>query len=227
MENIQTILLGIVIILNVVLLSKISGVAQMLRTPVVKKLQKHSGPKGQRVSVQEINQNKDNRKNNRGSNAPDSSDGKNRRNRRERPDRNRNNRGRDRRGTEVLGNEASSQPASQVKAEMKSNVQENSAFEKEPKVAPKQETASNESAPVVEKEVQTQRSERPAGRRPLRPRVTEPVAPSSSDTDYQSNRSAPEQSSNDSSVEFNPARMRHGRRTMIKKAPVFEDDSTK
>jgi len=82
----------------------------------------------------------------------------------------------------------------------------------------------SEAPASVETEVRTSFDSRPSleGRRPLEPRTTEPVV--SESASVQSSE-APVAAS-EGVMDFDPSRIRHGRRPMIRKTPALEEPTT-
>jgi hypothetical protein len=230
MAAVQIILLIAVIVLNVVVLVKVNKLFQELRTPIVKRLTPEL-IKGRKINVQEPrnSNNRESRTQQLGNNSQRQNTGSvkqaatnvgqseqrseqrpdrnNRNDRHDRNDRNdrhdrngRNNRnGRrdrgERRPLELQGNEAAEPAQTDAVQSTPANV---SSF----------------STPV--ENIQTASA---GGRRPLEPRTSEPVVSANVTTEV----SAPETADRAEGMDFDPTRMRHGRRTVVKKPPSFEE----
>jgi len=240
------VVLAIVLVLNLVILVKILGVTRMLRTPEVKKLNPDFNKQGRRVNLQDVRpgQSRDNRpqQNPQRSSLPgsaprpqggtpeqgrdgsrDNRDGRVDRNRDGRGDRDRNrdgrgdrDRNRDGRGDRDRNRDGRGDRSR--RPEMQSNesaeqVQGSQAYASELGASVAQ------SAPAVS-ETQVQRPSF-EGRRPLEPRTQEPEVVLSQGSLEATQ--APESSATES-ADFDPSRMRHGRRTIVRK-PLLVDEA--
>jgi len=240
---IQTLLLAAILVVTLVALVKVNAVQRMLRTPEVKKLNPDFNKQGRRVNMQDVRsgQNRDNRPqqnpqrpaqpgpgprpqggapeqnrgegrgDNRGENRGENRDGR-RDGRDGRGDRNRDGRrdgrdnrdgrrdgrgdrnrdGRERR-PEIMGNEVEQQVAVAAEAQSSNESVGRPSFEGRPPVE---------------------------GRRPLEPRFTEPAVSESSSHVSTEASSAP--AASEGAMDFDPSRIRHGRRPMVRKNPAVE-----
>lgn len=130
-------------------------------------------------------------------------DGRNR-DGRDRDGRNRDGRDRDGRNRDGRGDRA------RRPQEMMSNDNGSEVASFEATEAPVQERIVSEGRPSIE------------GRRPLEPRFQPEVAVAESAVE---SSAAVIVDATDAAPEFDPSKMRHGRRSMVKKAPAFEDDT--
>ena len=208
MEHITLALAVITVILGIVILSKVNKLITMLHTPIVKRVSDTNlKPNRHTVSAQDMAaRNNDRRDNNRNNDRRDRNN--------DRIDRN------DRRNDRRNGrNERRREFAAEKVAEAPAPVVEDS----EAPVAPAPVAAAP--APVAAPVVETPVAEAPRteGRRPLPPRVqaTLPETPAAVPSAPAASAAEPESVG----AEFDPTKVRYGRRHVMKKLPVEEDSA--
>lgn len=234
MESIQYIILAIsaaILAISALVLVKVNEVARELRTPVVKKLNPDFSKQARKVQVPENrgnNPNRDNRplqqgqrpaaqgqQNGQPSARPQQS-GENRDNRGERNDRNRDNRGdrnRDNRGDRNRDNRGERRD-NRGERNRRPEIMGNESAESSPSLA---DEASTESV-LTQRTIEVRPTSE--GRRPLEPRTTE-VAPVASVSSVSAESSVAPAATE--SVDFDPSRMRHGRRPQLRRNPALDD----
>lgn len=241
METFQTLLLAAVLVLCLVILAKISKILNELRTPVVKKLNPEFNKQGRRVNLQDNRpQNRDNRpqQNQQRPGTPgagprpqggapeqnrENRDNRDNRDNRGDRDRNRDGRGDRDRNRDGRGDRDRNRDGRRDnRGDRDRNRRPSEIFGNESAESATQPSVEGTSAPV---EAPVQRSpydSRPnlEGRRPLETRNTEPAVVESS---YQA--PAASEASTSDAPEFDPSRMRHGRRTVVRKVAGLEPEA--
>jgi hypothetical protein len=232
MENIQIALLVAILVLGLAILVKVMDVARMLRTPEVKKLNPDFNKQGRRVNLQDSrpaqNPSRDSRPQQgpqRGnfqtgtprpaqqSATPEIGREPRRDGRPDRPDRDgRGDRDRNGRGDRDRNRDGRGDRDRNRDRARRSEVFGNESSEQQP-------------APVAEPVASPLNTELgSSGRRPLESRATDPVVAVS----YETQNVAPVVSEGSSSdaMDFDPSRIRHGRRPTVKKPLGFEGETT-
>ena len=220
MEHITLALAVITVILGIVILSKVNKLITMLHTPIVKRVSDTNlKPNRHTVSAQDMAaRNNDRRDNNRNNDRRDRNNSNNNGNRQER------NNNRDRNNDRIDRNDRRSESAAEKVAEADAPVVEAPAAPVAPApVAPAPVAAAP--APVAAPVVETPVAEAPRteGRRPLPPRVqaTLPETPAAVPSAPAASAAEPESVG----AEFDPTKVRYGRRNVMKKLPVEEDSA--
>lgn len=234
METFSTLMLAVVLVLNLVILVKITTILRELRTPVVKKLNPDFNKQGRRVNLQDSRpQNKDNRPQQSSqrpgqpgiNNGPRPQGEQNRDNREGRDNRDRNRDGRDNRDRNRDGRDGRDN-RSRDGRDRNRDGRDNRDRNRRPQEIYGNDSAEAATQPVVAEPAQNFSTEISMGRPPLegrRPLDTRNSEPPVMETPVQAAfTDAPAASE---SPEFDPSRMRHGRRTVVRKPLAVEDSA--
>lgn len=230
MDKVQIVLLVAVLVLNLVILVKVGNVIRMLRTPEVKKLNPDFNKQGRRVNLQDSrpgqNPSRDNRNPQQnpqrgsfqqgsrpGQPAGQADAGRDQQRRDGRPDRgDRNDRDRNRGDRDRNRGDRDRNRGDRDRSR-RSEIYGNESAEHQSAAATEPENSSQVQAPSSEPQI--------GGRRPLETRNTEPAyAPAES-----SAPASAESGASEGGAEFDPSRIRHGRRPIVKKTPGMESEA--